>query len=238
MNKWVTMAFVLATVAAVTSIRLIQDSRESGNNKTYIAKINAGSSIDISSGWKHYVLNVLRSDAPRIERNFDVQMPFLTLRFYATHREFGEALRKFEGESPQGGWDNLGNVVNDVLPVGPLFLEARHRLAHVYAEWVFNDLTHNTLVEPRPAWLYDGLAELEAQRMSPEKCELRGHMPLALSELSAPRNWWRVRGTGEASLEYCESETAAESLVKRYGWTSMVRRMKASTSWANFAQRL
>jgi hypothetical protein len=193
----------------------------------------------VSRGWIAKVSNALRSIQPKVDHGFRVAMPKLTVHFYSTHAAFGATLHRLEGVWPQAGWDNAGNIVAGVLPLGPPFLGIRHRLAHIYSEWDFDRLTHNPAdLEPWPAWLYDGLAEVEAQRIAPELCRLHGVMPLRLASLADPREWWRVRGTAHAGLEYCEAETAAARVVARVGWPGVVRAMHRAASWRQFAMRV
>lgn len=212
------------------------DHSNASSSDSPAVRVSASSTSD--SRWVSSVISVINREAPIIEHRFHVHMPILWLRFYATHRAFGRDLHSAEGVEPQAGWDNLGNVVSGTLPIGPRFLEARHRLAHAYSEWVFDRVTHNHDLEPQPAWLYDGLAELIAQSISRETCELRGHMPIPISRLSSARIWTKIRGTAQASLEYCEAETAVKNLVKRIGWALIVEDMHDSTSWADFARRV
>jgi hypothetical protein len=164
-------------------------------------------------------------------------MPRLTILVFATHRAFGRKLHQLEGVWPQGQWDDAGNVVHGVLPLGPGLTNVRHRLAHIYVEWIFDHLVHNVAdIEPRPAWLYDGLAEVLAQRIAPVSgCVLRGKYPIPISALADPAAWWRVRGTGFASLEYCEAEQAADTIAGRLGWHRLFHDLVNSKSWLGFA---
>jgi hypothetical protein len=198
------------------------------------AKITLEGSV--SENWLADIRAGLQSARSEAQLNLHVSMGALIVRVYPTHLLFARALHRLDDSWPQAFWDNASNVVDGVLLLGPRFPGVRHRLAHVYAEWAFDRLTHNTNdAELRPAWLYDGLAELEAQRVERTPCDLHGHRPLPLAVLAAPRQWSRRRATALAGVEYCEAQQAAARVVARVGWSRVVRRLHQSSSWAEFA---
>jgi hypothetical protein len=172
----------------------------------------------------------------QVDRDFSVRPRPFVVRLYPTQARFAAALYKLEGVHPQGEWDTDGNVVHGVLPLGPDPLDSPHRMAHIYTEWVFDGLTHNQSdAEPDPAWLYDGLAEVEASRVAPVgPCTLRGHFVFPKSDLVTPAQWWKARGSGLAAWEYCEAHVWAQAVVNRVGWARTVYLLKHSRSWSRF----
>ena len=161
--------------------------------------------------------------------------PFM-LRLYGAFPSFSAALQRADGLKPQGSWDTSGNIVRGVLVAMPGARQEVHRFAHIYTEWVLDRLTNNKADrEPSPAWLYDGLAEVVADRVSPVSCRLGGWRPIALGSLSSPAQWLSLRGSGAAGLEYCEAEIAARHVVRRLGWNGLVRNLHRAASWSDFA---
>lgn len=190
------------------------------------------------SVWPDRILHALGSLSAPIDRVFKVSMPVLRVHVYPSHSAFAQSLHGQTGLWPEGLGDNLGNVVEANLLVGPSLLYLRHRLAHVYTEWVLDTLTNNwSGAEPRPAWLYDGLAEIEAQDVaSMPGCRLHGRWILPLSGLASPRQWWRIRGSPLAGVEYCEAESAAGRIVRRLGWERLVGLLRQAHAWQDFAR--
>ena len=191
----------------------------------------------VSPRWNATVRRSLERVGPRIESDLHVTMPRLMVRIYGNRPLFSRALEGADGLRPAGSWDTAGNVVDDGLVLGPALSWSEHRLAHIIAEWIFDRLTHNvTDSEPRPAWLYDGLAEVEAQRVVPSlTCLLHDKMPLPLQSLAAPRQWLSIRNTSLIWLEYCEALVAAGHVIARIGWVRLVSDMHHASSWAAFA---
>lgn len=191
----------------------------------------------VSPRWNATVRRSLEKVSPRIESDLHVTMPRLTVRLYGNRPLFSRAVKGADGLRPAGLWDTAGNVVDNTLILGPSLSWTRHRLAHIISEWIFDRLTHNVSdAEPRPAWLYDGLAEVEAQRVTPRlTCTLHGHMPLSLSRLANPHEWQTIRTTSLIWLEYCEARTAANHVITRIGWTDMISDLHNASSWAAFA---
>jgi len=163
--------------------------------------------------------------------------PVITLRFYATHAGFAAALHRLEGVWPQRQGDNVGNIVGTVLPLGPDSGLLTHNLAHVYTEWVLDRLTGNAVDrQPSPAWLYDGIAEYEADRRgAPVPCRLTGGYVVPMLQLVSPRDWWRVRGTIYQGLAYCEAEDAVSRIVRRIGWVRLRELLQGRATWNRFA---
>jgi hypothetical protein len=156
---------------------------------------------------------------------------------YRSHAAFARALEASQGQIPAGLWDTDGNIVNGVMPLQAVPGNAKHRLAHIYAEWVFSRLTHTQVDLPWPAWLFAGLAEAAAQRVAPGgRCLLRGYHPFSLAALSRPATWWRLRHEGAGAVEYCEARLAAQRIVRRLGWSRIDRRLRRSRSWLAFAR--
>jgi hypothetical protein len=178
---------------------------------------------------------------PLIDLDFGVRdHPLLTVHIYASHQAFGRALHRLEGVWPQGDMDASGNVVHGVLPLGPPNAYLRHNLAHIYTEWVMDRLTHIVRDrQPSPAWLYDGIAEWEADRRSQSPpCHMLEPYLLPLDSLRSPQSWWRMRGGPLGGVAYCEAKTAAAALIDRVSWARTRQMMRASGSWTVFARKL
>lgn len=222
--------------AIATSGRGFSHSQVLTSTATYRDSIRIVESSSGSEKFGRAVLRMLSTISTSLDQQFHVRGTTLTVRLFGTHRGFGLALHRSQGVWPQGGWDNAGNIVAGVLPLGPYLGNANHRLAHIYAEWLFDRLAHNKSDrEPDPAWLYDGLAEVAADRLtSTEACQLHGQYPIPLRELAEPRAWWQIRGSPRATLEYCEATIKTEQMVRCAGWNAIVADLHHSTSWANF----
>ena len=177
---------------------------------------------------------------PRVDEILDVSPRPFKVSVYGSERKYAQVLRASQGETPAGSWDASGNIVRGFLPVEADLGEVKHHIAHVYSEWVFDGETHNSSdEEPDPAWLYDGLAEVIAERVAPTgSCRLRGFHPLSLTALSSPTNWWRVRTVGGGGMEYCEARLAARHIVDRLGWRTLDWKLHVAASWPQFSRSL
>lgn len=166
--------------------------------------------------------------------------PLLVVKVFATHAGFARALYDLDGVRPEGTGDTVGNVVNATLPLGPPNSFLRHNLAHVYTEWILDRLTHNSADrQPNPAWLYDGIAEWEADRYSdPLPCSLHGAYPLALTAIASEPQWWHTRAGLFGGLEYCEAKLAAQHLIHRVGFSAVRALLHSSGSWTRFVHAL
>ncbi len=191
------------------------------------------------TAWVSRVAEALEKVEPRVDRDFHVSPTRLTVRIYASHGDFGDELFRLEGVRPQSPVDNMGNVVHHLLPVGPNERNLAHSLAHVYTESVLDRLSHNSSDrEPDPAWLYDGLAELEAGMVTHSlTCRLFSDRMLP-ALVSSPEEWWRVRGGPLAGVEYCQAEARAAEIVRHQGWRTVTRLLRRASSWQAFARSL
>lgn len=195
----------------------------------------------VSPSLEGTVTTDLRAQQPVIDADFGIRRaPRLVARLYATHRAFAAVLHRSQGVWPQGRQDDLGNVAGNTLPIGPHPPYLTHNLSHVYTEWLLDRLTHNRSDrQPSPAWLYDGIAEYEADRRGGAlPCRIPGTFPLPLSSLASPQQWWRIRATAFGDLAYCEARIAAERLITRVGWDRVARLLRRDVSWPAFAARL
>jgi len=119
------LAFRVAAIHKAPEARTIRLLREPGSSRVESAAIKAE----------------FREIIPEVDALLRVSAQPFTVRLYPNLHAFGLELRKLEGESPQGAWDTAGNVVHGILPLGPGLANARHHLAHIYGEWVFDRLT-------------------------------------------------------------------------------------------------
>jgi hypothetical protein len=184
---------------------------------------------------------VVEREAAAIDADFSEKWPPpLVIRLYASHHAFGRELHHLEGVWPEGAGDNTGNIVRGTLPLGPWTPRLAHSLAHIYTEWLMDRLTGNADDrQPSPAWLYDGIAEYEANRRSPPSvCALHGQYPLPLSDLQTRGQWWAIRAGPLEGFEYCEAEDAAARIIRRVRWTEVVRLLRSSGSWERFSTAL
>ncbi len=129
-----------------------------------------------------------------------------------------------------------------MLLVGPLpTTYLRHNLAHVYTEWLIDRLTGNrTDVLPSTPWLYDGLAEYEADRYASTgmRCTLEGSPPLDITTVRTARRWMALRAGPLGPLAYCLAYLQTRALVGRIGWSSIERSMHHGWSWTVVTRRL
>jgi hypothetical protein len=197
------------------------------------AGVSAGDAEAIASEFAR-LRDVINADFPAHA------WPAITLRLYATHAAFAAELHRLEGVWPEGRGDNTGNIVNNILPLGPHPGLLTHNLAHVYTEWVLDRLTGNTGDrQPSPAWLYDGIAEYEAgRRGAPVVCRLTYGYILPLAQIASPASWWRIRAGIEQGIEYCEAGDAAGRIIARLGWQRVEALLARHPTWAQFAHEL
>jgi hypothetical protein len=235
--RWAALA-ALALAALLGGLWGWHAARSSGS-------VPAGVRIWMQPGVESGDAERIATDFARLRSAVDADFPAhahpaITLRFYGTHAAFAAALHRLEGVWPERAGDNVGNIVGNTLPLGPDAGMLVHNLAHVYTEWVLDRLTGNAADrQPDPAWLYDGLAEYEAdRRSSPVPCRLTGGYVVPLAQLDTPVDWWRVRGTIYQGLEYCEAEDAAAHIVRRIGWTRIERLLGLHPIWAWFASEV
>jgi hypothetical protein len=202
------------------------------------ARVRVWSQPEVSAGEAEAIAREFGAVRREVDSDFPPHVqPMITLRFYASHIAFAAALYRLEGVWPERRGDNVGNIAGDVLPLGPHPGLLRHNLAHVYTEWVLDRLTGNDVDrQPAPAWLYDGIAEYEADRRAAAvPCRLNGGYVVPLGQISAPKDWWRVRGGIYQGLEYCEAEDAAARIVKRVDWARITAILSEHPSWERFA---
>ncbi|HZT97971.1 MAG TPA: hypothetical protein VFB34_14145, partial [Chloroflexota bacterium] len=188
-----------------------------------------------------HIRQVLARVESRVDHDFGVARPVaLTAIVYARHQAFGTELHHLEGLGPQSSIDNMGNDVHGLLPIGPYVPSLPHSLAHVYTEAVLDRLTHNLSDrQPDPAWLYDGLAEVEAGRLTgPLLCTGPHHVDFPLATIAHPRSWWKIRGGPFGDQVYCEAAEAASGIVSRWGWRDIVLLLHRARSWPGFAATL
>ncbi len=231
------IALVLAIGAAL--VFTIQTSRAGSVHPPSDLRVIAQPGVPTTT--VDLVTNELVRVRPLIDADFNVHdRPLLTVRLYATHSAFARALHRLEGVWPQGAEDTSGNVVHGILPLGPVNAVLPHNLSHVYTEWVMDRLTGDTSDrQPDPAWLYDGIAEWEADRRSvPVPCSLSGAFPLTLSSLASPAHWWATRAGIFGGLEYCEARDGAARLIARVGWQHLVRLLQTMHNWNRFSRAL
>jgi hypothetical protein len=199
----------------------------------------AGAGVPVSE--IQSVRATLAAIRPRIDADFAVAgRPTLTVDVFASNSAYARTFHRLEGLWPEGRQDTTGNVVHGVMPIGPPNAYLEHNLAHIYTEWVLDRLTHNTDDrQPSPAWLYDGIAEWEADRVgTPLSCHLTTPYVLPLASIASPRQWWATRATIFGGLEYCEAESATARLVDRTGWDRLVTLLHRAGSWQRFARDL
>ncbi|MGH2410607.1 MAG: hypothetical protein ACRDGS_09590 [Chloroflexota bacterium] len=192
-----------------------------------------------SAGLQHRVSKLLPRLSKRIDSDFHVRPTGqLTVVLYSSHTAFARAMFRNERLWPQGRLDNVANVTRSVLPLGPAIPRLAHSLAHVYTEWILDRLTHNSSDrQPNPAWLYDGLAEWEADHASrPVACSIPAAYPLSLASLASPERWRALRSGALGGLEYCEARTGAGRLISRVGWPRLIHLLHASHSWHGFVR--
>jgi hypothetical protein len=232
--------FILPLFLMVAGVMIgRQDAPARAGNPSTMPRIVAEQGVPIA------VVRRVQGDLMRIQPLVDADFPAhrqtrLTVRLYRSHASFARALKQLEGIEPEGSGDALGNVVHGILPLGPPNSFLEHNLVHVYTEWVLDQLTLNRSDrQPNPAWLYDGLAEWEADRRgAPLPCRLTGTYPLPLKAIAAPDQWWTTRAGINAGLEYCEARVAAGRLIRRAGWNTVRRLLSTHPSWHDFAARL
>ncbi len=173
----------------------------------------------------------------RVDRDFGASAPLPHLRVLRGPGEFRRALLQMESERSAAGDDEVSNVFHDSLVVGTQVRPLPHVLAHVYTEWLLDNLTRNTGDRTfRPAWLYDGIAEQEANRVGGAlPCRLRGRSFLARSTLASPARWSAIRTGPLRGLEYCEAELAAARLERSTPPREITRLLRQG-SWQDLAR--
>lgn len=237
MSAWRLAAAMVAFACALTAITSF------GASHTAPPAEYAGPAIKVRHSGKpaavqeRRTLLLVRHVAVAVARVFHQAPRGLTLHFYVSQAGFSRALFRSEHLWPQNSGDDTGNIVYGVLPLGPQVGANSHRLAHVYTEWVIDGLTHNrTDRQPSPAWLYDGLAEYVANHVGGVAlCRGTTSIPLALRSISAPSDWWRIRGGPFGPLEYCKAESQVQQIVSRLGWARVLELLTHSGSWRRFA---
>jgi hypothetical protein len=228
-------AFLLCCASVASGFGVIQVR---GDSEPESAQITVRADRGVPATQIHGTLLTLRRLSTAIDRDFGVPTRHFSVRIYSSHDRFARELVATEHLRPQGSGDNTANVVRGILRLGPTSGGDTHRLAHVYTEWILDRLTRNSSdLQPRPAWLYDGLAEYEANRVSGVAvCRRTEQISLPLSRLVSPSSWWRIRGSPFGPLEYCEAEAQVEKVVSHVLWKTMLECLRASGSWLRFAR--
>jgi hypothetical protein len=177
---------------------------------------------------------------PQVDAILGVAPTPFAVRVYPTFAAFSAALKRLQDVSPDGDWDSAGNIVHGFLPLAPDVSQAKHRYAHIYSEWVFDRLTHNTTDrEPNPAWLYDGLAEAVANRVAPDGlCRKRGLFLVSLRTLANPSVWASIRAEGGGGMEYCEATIGANRIIAHLGWQRVINWLKHAPTWGVFGTHI
>ncbi len=233
----VVAGYILCCLVALSGLAVARAHRSSQTGATSIVvRPRAGA----HAAHAKTTARILSKLSRTIDRDFRVRARRLKVRMYSSHLAFARELLRTEHLWPEGIGDNTSNIVRGVLRLGPGAGRDKHRLAHVYTEWILDRLTHNTSdLQPRPAWLYDGLAEFEADRVAgTAMCRRTGDVSLPLSRLASPASWWKIRGTPFGPLEYCEAESRVSRLLSHLSWDTVLHRLETSGSWTRFARRI
>jgi hypothetical protein len=177
-----------------------------------------------------------------IGHDFGVYPPKLTVELFATHPAFTQALWSQQHQRPQTTTDDSSSIVKNTLLLGPLppaYLW--HNLAHVYTEWIVDQITHNSSdALPSDPWLYDGLAEYEAYRYAPSGFTCSGGPSpiLDVTKIRTARQWLALRAGPLTSVVYCLSYLRVRALVAHAGWKCVVSALHDPRGWTGAAARL
>jgi hypothetical protein len=177
-----------------------------------------------------------------VGHDFGIYPSHLMVELFATHPSFTHALWAQQRQRPQTTTDDSSSIVRNTLLLGPLPASYLwHNLAHVYTEWIIDQLAHNSSdALPSDPWLYDGLAEYEAYRYAPGGLVCKGGPSpvLDVTRIHTARQWLALRAGPLGSLVYCLSYLRVHSLVAHAGWRCIISALHDSRGWAAAASRL